>query len=86
MSPLFLAALVSFSLSYFSAVDVQPGLLFTFPLRNRHVPALVLSSRPAEKSKAELKNSSFAIRKADSKMKPAQIFLPEFINAAQEAR
>jgi primosomal protein N' len=72
------------TLSYFTASDVQPGAIVKVPVRNRSVPALVVSVEPAEDIKSELKNSPFMIKKI-GKLKMQPIFLPAFIHAAQDA-
>lgn len=72
------------TLSYFTISDIEVGSIIKVPLRTRQIPALVLASEDATEAKSELKSSPFAIRKV-GKLKPLQIFQPEFIEAAKDA-
>ena len=72
------------TLSYFTSSDIEAGAIVKVPIRNRTVAALVVSVEPAEDIKSELKNSPFMIRKI-GKLKMQPIFLPAFIEAAQQA-
>src|SRR3989344_5310136 len=54
------------TLSYFTIRDVSAGAIVKVPLRGRTVNALVVSSRPAEESRLELKSASFAFKKTSS--------------------
>ncbi len=72
------------TLSYFTASEVQPGAVVKVPVRNRTLPALVVSVEPAEDMKSELKNSPFMIKKI-GKLKMLPVFLPAFIEAAKDA-
>lgn len=71
------------ALSYFSAVEFAPGAVVKVPLRNRLVPALVVSTKSAELIKSELKNSTFSLKKISS-TKSKVVFSTAFINAASE--
>jgi primosomal protein N' (replication factor Y) len=71
------------TLSYFSAQTFAPGSFIKVPLRNRLVGGLVITTENAEKKKAELRQSSFAMRKIMSG-KSKTIFSPVFIEAATE--
>lgn len=54
------------TLSYFTAHDILAGAIVKVPLRGRTVNALVVSSRPAEESRLELKNAAFSFKKTSS--------------------
>lgn len=72
------------TLSYFSATDIEPGSLVKVPVRNRQVLALVVHREPANELKADLKSSSFAMRKL-GKVKVMPVFSAEFLKAAEQA-
>lgn len=73
------------TLSYFTtSPDVKAGGIVRVPVRSREIPALVVSSTNATESKADLKNSPFAMRKI-GKLKVLPLFQPHFIEAAEEA-
>jgi primosomal protein N' (replication factor Y) len=72
------------TLSYFTASEVKPGSLVKVPVRSKTIPALVVSIEPAADLKAELKSSSFSIRKI-GKLTMMPIFLPAFLDAAKDA-
>ncbi len=73
------------TLSYFTASsDIKPGSIVRVPVRSREIPALVISSMDATEAKAELKSSTFAVRKI-GKLKVLPLFQPEFVDAAKDA-
>src|SRR3989338_2668401 len=61
-------------LSYFSNEPIKRGSLISIPLRNKPVPAIVLSSSDISDQKTQLKNSSFAIKKINHLILPEPIF------------
>ncbi len=72
------------TLSYFTASeDVKPGSLVKVPVRNREIAGLVIATESAAESKAELKNSSFSVRKI-GKLTALPLFHPAFIDAAKD--
>lgn len=70
-------------LSYFSADDLPIGSVVAVPLRNRNIPAIVISSQDVLEEKSNIKNFDYAIKKI-SRKKPADIFLPGFIETCQQ--
>ncbi len=54
------------TLSYFTIHDISAGAIVKVPVRGRTINALVVSSRPAEESRLELKNSAFSFKKTSS--------------------
>ena len=70
------------TLSYFSGSDVSVGSIIKVPLRKRIIPALVISSKDVGESKAEIKNSSFALKKI-SKTKCSHLLSKIFIETAE---
>ncbi len=69
------------TLSYFTGNDVLAGSIVKVPVRKKTVPAIVVSSREAIQSKAEIKNSDFSLKKID-RVKSVSLFTAEFIEAA----
>ncbi|MCR4311098.1 MAG: hypothetical protein NUV54_00800 [Candidatus Taylorbacteria bacterium] len=63
------------TLSYFSSARIDLGSLVSVPLRKKEVHALVVSVRDAQEVRAEIKSSSYSIRKV-TEFK-ASFFLPE---------
>jgi primosomal protein N' len=55
------------SLSYFSPIAIERGSLVKAPMRNKQVWGIVVGSSTASMQKAELKNSSFAVKKISDK-------------------
>jgi primosomal protein N' (replication factor Y) len=72
------------TLSYFSAAKISPGSVVEVPVRNRTVPALAIACESADSKKAELKSSSFALKKLES-ASAVHVFQPAFIEAASQA-
>ncbi len=70
------------NLSYFTSKIVPIGAIVTVPLRNKMTQGIVISVRPAENMKSEIKNASFALKKLD-KIKSTEFFQPSFIQTAQ---
>lgn len=54
------------TLSYFGGDDVSVGSLVKVPVRKKLVPALVVSTKDASTSKADIKTASFSLKKIDS--------------------
>ncbi len=54
------------ALSYYSKDPVPQGALVMVSVRKRKVPALVLGSQDARRAKAEIRKSSFALKKIES--------------------
>lgn len=54
------------SLSYFSKEPLEAGSVIKAPIRGKNYFAIVTESAEAESLKAEIKSSSFALKKADS--------------------
>ncbi|MBI5799003.1 MAG: hypothetical protein HZB10_03655 [Candidatus Yonathbacteria bacterium] len=82
VAPIVRGALQS-ELTYFSKDTIDVGMVVAAPIRTREVPAIVLGCREASKEKSSLKSSDFAIRKI-AQAKPRKIWLPAFIEAAEE--
>lgn len=72
------------TLSYFTSSDVTLGSVVHVPVRNRSIAGLVVAVEPASELKAELRSSSFSMRKI-GKLSMQPIFLPAFIEAAKDA-
>lgn len=53
------------SLSYYSAVAYEPGMLLTIPIRSKETTALVTSSKPVSAAKTALKTATFSLRKLE---------------------
>ncbi len=70
-------------LSYFTTSDIALGSIVKVPVRSREIPALVISTQPASDMKSELKNSTFSVKKI-GKLKVLPLFLPEFLETAQQ--
>lgn len=72
------------TLTYFTAQEISAGAIITVPLRGRTVNALVVSARPAEESRLELKNSNFGFRKISGTISQ-DLFSVPFMNAARKS-
>ena len=70
------------TLSYFSGSDIPIGSIIKVPLRKRIIPALVINSNEVLDSKAEIKNSSFPLKKI-AKIKYASLLSKNFVSAAE---
>ncbi len=70
------------TLSYFSGSDIPIGSIIKVPLRKRVVPALVINSKDVEDSKAEIKNSSFPLKKIE-KVKFVSLLNKNFVDTAE---
>jgi primosomal protein N' (replication factor Y) len=71
------------SLSYFSTTHIEPGSVVNVPVRSSDMAALVVKIEPADSLKAELKNSSFSMKKI-GKSRAVGLFRKEFIDAAED--
>jgi primosomal protein N' (replication factor Y) (superfamily II helicase) len=69
-------------LTYWSPSEAKPGSVIRVPLRKRSIGALVLSSQPANESKAEIKSANFEIKKIESG-DARQIISPELFATAE---
>jgi len=69
------------SLSYFSSKEIEGGSLISVPVRNREVPALVISCKSANEDKAMLKELSYALKKLNN-TESKNLFRKEFVEAA----
>jgi len=70
-------------LSYWSPESAPKGSVIKVPLRKRIVGAIVVSSEHALDAKSEIRGAEFEVKKIE-KVKPRQIFLPEFFKIAEE--
>ncbi len=70
------------TLSYFTGSDIPIGAIIKVPLRKRIVPALVINSKDVGDSKAEIKNSSFPLKKI-AKIKYVSLLSKNFVDAAE---
>ncbi len=70
------------TLSYFSGNDIPVGSIIKVPIRKRIVPALVINSTEIIDSKAEIKNSTFPLKKI-TKAKHTNLFSKNFIDATE---
>jgi len=68
------------NLSYFTASEVTPGSVVKVPLRNKIIPAIVVSAEDIADVKAEIKKASFETRKVE-KIKSSPLLSPEFMSA-----
>jgi len=71
------------TLSYFTSNKTGPGTIINVPLRGKTINALVVSSRSATESKMDLKNATFAFKKAGPVVTSNLLPIP-FIAAAQK--
>ena len=70
------------TLTYFTARDVQEGMVVAVPVRGRRISALVLSVEEATASKTALRAANFSLKKiGESK---GFVLSPSFISAAKE--
>lgn len=72
------------NLSYWSALDIPVGSVISVPLRNKEIPALVLSIKDASDLKAELKSIPFSLKKI-TETKYSTFFRKEFLTACEKA-
>ena len=70
-------------LSYFCKEELPLGALVSVPLRGKSSPALVIRSVSATHMKADIKHSSFALKKLE-RVHAKTFFPPAFVTAAQE--
>lgn len=71
------------TLTYFSAEEIQPGLIVSIPLRKKNIKGLVIASENVKDSKQEIKNANYEIKKIKSvSRKP--LLTKEFISAARK--
>lgn len=70
------------ALSYFSSEAVAPGSLVEIPVRGKSYPGLVIGCAEAAEAKAEIKSSSFQLRKVTS-LKSKPFLSPEWLRAVQ---
>ncbi|MDZ7726134.1 MAG: hypothetical protein U5L75_00960 [Candidatus Campbellbacteria bacterium] len=71
------------SVTYFSIQPYEPGALITVPLRAKDRYGIVVSASSVKKSKAEIKNANFSLRKI-KKQTPKKIFRSSFLKTVQE--
>lgn len=71
-------------LTYFTAKNIEVGMLVNVPIRSSNVPALVVFVEPLTHAKSSLKNSAFALKKIESVIGSA-FFAPEVFEAARVA-
>lgn len=64
-------------LSYFGAEDIPLGTIVGIPLRNKEIPGIVIDSRDAEESKAEIKRMDFILKKIVKKR--SSLSLPSWL-------
>ncbi len=72
------------TLSYFTAQPIPVGSIIKVPLRKKIIPAIVVQSGSVEEMRAEIRGSSFALRKI-SASNPAHFLNSAFIDSAREA-
>ncbi|OHA26250.1 MAG: primosomal protein N' [Candidatus Taylorbacteria bacterium RIFCSPHIGHO2_02_FULL_44_36] len=70
-------------LFYFSKETAPAGALIEVPLRGRNIPALVIACQDAADAKADLKRSSFTLKKI-VRFQAKEFFSTAFIKAAKE--
>ena len=70
-------------LTYFTAKDIPPGSIVTIPLRNKKVLGLVVTSESVLRSKADIKDMSFNLKKI-IEVKKQLIFTGKYIESAIE--
>ncbi|MES3031119.1 MAG: primosomal protein N' [Patescibacteria group bacterium] len=71
------------TLSYFTALSPTLGSIVSVPLRKKNISAIVVSLRPAEDIKSEIKNAPYALKKLE-KIKSTPFFSPLFMTAVEE--
>ena len=71
------------SLSYFSSVEIPEGSLISIPVRNKEIPAIVISCTSAHEDKAMLKELSFALKKLN-KTTSKNLLRKEFVEAVSK--
>lgn len=74
---------VAGELSYFTASEVPIGAIVSVPLRSKNIHAIVTEVRPAVDLKAEIKDSSFQLRRL-GKIKTSAFFPPTFMEACKK--
>ena len=70
-------------LSYFTSKNIEPGTLVMIPVRQKIVPALVISSQDIKKIKADIRKLEFSL-KAIKDIGSKNFLKPEFIEACRE--
>lgn len=68
------------TLSYFTSTELPVGAVVSVPLRSKTIYAIIISIRPAEDIKSEIKNAPFEIRKL-GKVKATAFFPASFLDA-----
>ena len=68
------------TLSYFSSTLIEEGSLISVPIRNREVPALVISCKSAHEDKTMLKELPYALKKLN-KTESKNLLRKEFVQA-----
>ncbi len=71
------------SLSYFSSVYMEEGSLISVPVRNKEMPALVISCKPAHEDKTMLKDLPYALKKLN-KTESKNLLRKEFVQATEK--
>lgn len=71
------------TLSYFSSKDISIGSIVSVPIRKKIVNAIVISKEDTSNAKAQLKSSTFAIKKIES-VKTKHFFTQAFTEAAKD--
>ena len=71
-------------ISYFSSGPLPKGAIIFVELKKKKVPALVTLSEDIKTKKAEIKSSSFALKKIKSP-EPKIFLAPELVEAAKKA-
>ncbi|MBU2109890.1 primosomal protein N' [Patescibacteria group bacterium] len=70
-------------LSYFTSKNIEPGTLVMIPVRQKTVPALVISSQDIKKIKTDIRKLEFSL-KAIKDIGSKNFLKPEFIEACRE--
>ncbi|MFA6397272.1 MAG: hypothetical protein WDK96_00300 [Candidatus Paceibacterota bacterium] len=73
------------TLTYFSALEIEVGMIVSIKIRNKLVNALVVSVEDASKSKSEVKTATYNLKKIEKIIGPS-FFLPEFFKACEETK
>jgi primosomal protein N' len=71
-------------LTYFSSRPIAQGSIVSIPVRKKTLPAVVIGSEDAMRSKTQIRNASFEIKKISS-LQAKPFFLPGFIRACIQA-
>lgn len=71
------------ALTYFTSADPAVGSIVSAEVRGRKISGIVVSAQDATEAKSELRQSSFAIKKAEE-ISSGAFFAPEFLAAVKD--